>query len=81
MAPTKPLVAQQVQACYQIMGFPREDVCEITGSKPPATRRKLWEGKRIFFLTPQVSRRYFLFMQEHAFPIFPAFSWDVRCNK
>eukprot|EP01147_Barroeca_monosierra_P002978 gene2978-5769_t len=54
MAPTKPLVAQQVQACYQIMGFPREDVCEITGSKPPATRRKLWEGKRIFFLTPQV---------------------------
>ena len=31
MAPTKPLVAQQISACYDIMGIPYEDQAEITG--------------------------------------------------
>lgn len=31
MAPTKPLVAQQIHACYKIMGFDSQDVCEMTG--------------------------------------------------
>ncbi|VDP09887.1 unnamed protein product [Soboliphyme baturini] len=54
MAPTKPLVAQQVEACFSIMGIPQEDVAEMTGSKLPAKRRDEWSMKRIFFLTPQV---------------------------
>jgi hypothetical protein len=33
MAPTKPLVAQQIQACQNIMGFEPEDICEITGTE------------------------------------------------
>ena len=31
MAPTKPLVAQQIEACYNVMGIPQEDVAEMTG--------------------------------------------------
>lgn len=31
MAPTKPLVSQQIEACYKIMGIPYEDQAEITG--------------------------------------------------
>ena len=31
MAPTKPLVAQQIEACYKIMGIPWKDTSEMTG--------------------------------------------------
>ena len=31
MAPTKPLVAQQIEACHNIMGIPMEDTAEMTG--------------------------------------------------
>ena len=31
MAPTKPLVAQQIDACYDIMGIPQQDTAEMTG--------------------------------------------------
>lgn len=30
-APTKPLVAQQIEACYKIMGIPLDDTMEMTG--------------------------------------------------
>ena len=32
LAPTKPLVAQQVKACYNIMGIPKEHTTEMTGT-------------------------------------------------
>jgi len=32
MAPTKPLVAQQIQACHNIMGIPQKDTIELTGN-------------------------------------------------
>ncbi|XP_037080700.1 Fanconi anemia group M protein homolog [Pollicipes pollicipes] len=54
MAPTKPLVAQQIEACYRIMGIPRDDTAEVTGSMAPADRRRVWCDRRVFFLTPQV---------------------------
>lgn len=31
LAPTKPLVAQQIEACYKVMGIPQEDIAEMTG--------------------------------------------------
>ena len=31
MAPTKPLVTQQIEACYNVMGIPQEDIAEMTG--------------------------------------------------
>lgn len=33
MAPTKPLVAQQIEACYNIMGIPESDTSQMTGEK------------------------------------------------
>ncbi|XP_065331630.1 Fanconi anemia group M protein [Cloeon dipterum] len=55
MAPTKPLVAQQVKACYDIIGIPSTDTSELTGTTIPLHRRQEeWRSKRIFFATPQV---------------------------
>lgn len=31
MAPTRPLVAQQIEACHSIMAIPREMTFEMTG--------------------------------------------------
>ncbi|XP_073782912.1 Fanconi anemia group M protein isoform X4 [Danio rerio] len=54
MAPTKPLVAQQIEACYRVMGIPQEHTAELTGSTAAPQRRSLWSSRRVFFLTPQV---------------------------
>lgn len=54
MAPTRPLVAQQIDACYQIMGFPKEATVELTGKQNKKTRALAWQSKRVFYCTPQV---------------------------
>ncbi|CAE1313197.1 FANCM [Acanthosepion pharaonis] len=54
MAPTKPLVTQQIEACYNIMGIPQLDIAEMTGKMLPVARQKSWKEKRVIFLTPQV---------------------------
>ncbi|PCD45622.1 hypothetical protein AU210_001054 [Fusarium oxysporum f. sp. radicis-cucumerinum] len=53
VAPTKPLVAQQVDACYNIAGIPRSETTLLTGDIPPALRVDEWESRRVFFMTPQ----------------------------
>ncbi|UJR35445.1 hypothetical protein I4U23_028201 [Adineta vaga] len=52
-APTKPLVAQQMDACAKVMGIRKSEMCEMTGGVNPEERRRLWLDKRVFFLTPQ----------------------------
>lgn len=32
LAPTKPLVAQQIEACYRVMGIPQQHMAELTGT-------------------------------------------------
>ena len=54
MAPTRPLVAQQVHACQAVMGLPRADIAELTGQTPQATRVREWQRARVFFVTPHV---------------------------
>lgn len=54
MAPTRPLVTQQMGACVELGGLSEADVCELTGLIPPARRQQLWVGRHVFFLTPQV---------------------------
>ena len=54
MAPTKPLVTQQIRACFDIMGFDRNDICDLTGSIQPAKRIPLYRTKRVVFASPQV---------------------------
>ncbi|KAI9014695.1 P-loop containing nucleoside triphosphate hydrolase protein, partial [Gaertneriomyces semiglobifer] len=54
MAPTKPLVAQQIEACHKIVGIPQSETEELTGSTSPDLRKLSWLRKRVFYLTPQV---------------------------
>ncbi|XP_055602403.1 uncharacterized protein LOC129751119 [Uranotaenia lowii] len=54
MAPTRPLVNQQIEACYKIMGIPKEDTAEMTGKQLRKNRSELWQTKRVFYVTPQV---------------------------
>ncbi|KAI9894952.1 MAG: 3'-5' DNA helicase [Vezdaea aestivalis] len=53
VAPTKPLVAQQVGACFGIAGIPRSDTTMMTGEVSQALRDQEWLDKRVFFMTPQ----------------------------
>eukprot|EP00126_Sphaerothecum_destruens_P014794 Sdes_comp8367_c0_seq1m39 len=53
LAPTKPLVAQQIEACFKIMGISQADTASMTGATPPCERSTLWKFRRVFFLTPQ----------------------------
>ena len=50
----QPLVAQQIEACYKIMGIPQSETSEMTGNVSVSNREKAWTQKRVFFLTPQV---------------------------
>ncbi|KAI0307594.1 hypothetical protein B0F90DRAFT_1675089 [Multifurca ochricompacta] len=53
VAPTKPLVAQQIDACHKTCGIPGRDAIELTGNNPRAFRSKAWQEKRVFYMTPQ----------------------------
>ncbi|XP_045535011.1 uncharacterized protein LOC106720779 [Papilio machaon] len=53
-APTRPLVAQQIEACYNIIAIPPKDTIEMTGHMQVNTRKAHWMTKRVFFATPQV---------------------------
>ncbi|KFB52249.1 hypothetical protein ZHAS_00020363 [Anopheles sinensis] len=68
MAPTRPLVNQQIEACYRIMGIPKEDTAEITGKQQRKNRAGLWQSKRVFYVTPQVVQAD-LCAPEQAFPV------------
>jgi len=51
LAPTRPLVRQQIEACYNIMGIPEVHTAEISGNVK--NRERLWRMRRVFFCTPQ----------------------------
>ncbi|KAK8027312.1 fanconi anemia group M [Apiospora marii] len=53
VAPTKPLVSQQIDACFNIAGIPRSTTTLLTGEVSPALRAEEWSTKRVFFMTPQ----------------------------
>ncbi|XP_070530215.1 Fanconi anemia group M protein-like isoform X2 [Cardiocondyla obscurior] len=54
VAPTKPLIAQQIDACYKVMGIPSADMVELTGAVTPKNREIAWLKKRIIFTTPHI---------------------------
>lgn len=53
MAPTRPLVSQQLEACLGITGIPYSESSILMGSVPPQNRQLEWSSKRVFFATPQ----------------------------
>lgn len=54
MAPTRPLVAQQINACFNIVGFSKDETVELTGRQNKKLRATAWRTKRVFYCTPQV---------------------------
>lgn len=53
MAPTKPLVTQQMEACYKITGIPKSQTAELSGHVPATTRNQYYQSRNVFFVTPQ----------------------------
>ena len=53
LAPSKPLVEQQMQSVLRTTGIPREEVMEFTGTVKKQDRRELWQKGHMFFATPQ----------------------------
>ena len=53
VAPTKPLVSQQVEACFHICGVPYSHTAQLTGHVQPAQRAAAYEQRRVFYMTPQ----------------------------
>ncbi|KAJ1529024.1 3'-5' DNA helicase, partial [Nowakowskiella sp. JEL0078] len=53
MAPTKPLVNQQISACYKITGIPKSSTVILTGSTHAQVCKQQWKSKRVFYVTPQ----------------------------
>lgn len=53
LAPTRPLVAQQLRACCETAGFSPASV-DVLLDKRVANRPQIWENGSVFFSTPQV---------------------------
>ncbi|CAH7673641.1 hypothetical protein BY996DRAFT_4579160 [Phakopsora pachyrhizi] len=53
LAPTRPLVQQQIEACHSIAGIPSSDCVSMTGTTPASKRAIAWDQKRVIFATPQ----------------------------
>jgi len=53
VAPTKPLVAQQVEACFRICGVPYSQTAQLTGTVQKPQRAAAYEERRVFYMTPQ----------------------------
>ncbi|KAL8293793.1 hypothetical protein RQP46_000494 [Phenoliferia psychrophenolica] len=53
LAPTRPLVTQQITACHYIAGIPQSDCVELTGQTAPSVRAVAWSSKRVVYCTPQ----------------------------
>ncbi|XP_011310630.1 uncharacterized protein Fancm [Fopius arisanus] len=57
LAPTKPLVAQQIEACHDIMGIPTSETVELTGATNQTKRATAWREHRVIFATPQTFQK------------------------
>lgn len=53
MAPTRPLVAQQIKACCGVTGISSSVVATLL-DKTKRNRQEIWNEKSVFFTTPQV---------------------------
>lgn len=51
IAPSKPLVAQQIEACHQICGIPGSDAVELVGEVPSKKRIEAVSPKSLTFCT------------------------------
>ncbi|GBG29843.1 ATP-dependent DNA helicase MPH1 [Hondaea fermentalgiana] len=55
VAPTKPLVSQQVEACHKIVGIDESLTGRMMGNIAASKRKEHWKTKRLFYCTPQTA--------------------------
>lgn len=53
LAPTKPLVGQQMKAIHSVIGISEGYMAHLEGTVSQNERIELWQSKRFFFCTPQ----------------------------
>ena len=53
MAPTRPLVAQQIKACCSIAGIPSSKVA-ILLDKTRRNRAEIWNSRQVFLRLPKL---------------------------
>ena len=53
LAPTVPLVDQQLMACYHVMGIPTADTAIVTGQVTANQRALLYQSRRVFLVHPK----------------------------
>lgn len=59
MAPTKPLVAQQIEACYKVMGIPQAHMAELTG-------KQITTQTSYILFNPFFTKAYFVTCRQHS---------------
>lgn len=58
VAPTKPLVNQQIESFSQVISeVPLDTIAELTGTLSKEKRQKYYQLKRVFFMTPQTLQK------------------------
>jgi ATP-dependent DNA helicase MPH1 len=58
LAPTKPLVTQQIESFSQVISeVPLEHIAELTGTLSKHKRQRQYMMKRVFFMTPQTLQK------------------------
>ena len=65
MAPTKPLVNQQIEACYKIMGIPMDHSTFLTGNDGPNDREKKWARNGVNLNTILLKKNPTLLAKKH----------------
>lgn len=53
LAPTKPLVNQQIECLSELDAIRKNDIVELTGNDSTQKRIMYYQKKKIFFMTPQ----------------------------
>jgi len=53
VAPTRPLVSQQMKSCFKVLGLNQDLMTDMTGGVRPQERAERWRDKQFFFVTSQ----------------------------
>ena len=57
LAPSRPLVTQQMIKIQEVTQIPKTEIAEITGSITPEVRKAKWKTARVFFATAQTVQK------------------------
>ena len=68
MAPTKPLVGQQIEACFKVMGIPQSDTVEMTGEVGQKDRVAAWKHKVVYSVYTEPAHHHVVYSESSSSP-------------